>query len=104
MLAKNSFYINPRHYDFCYHKKHIIQACTGPYKHFKNMKIAFYNRNGQNILAKNIFYISPDTMIHVVMKNISFRPLQAHAGPCRPVTDPSRTEIAISQPCAVRLG
>ena len=39
----------------------------------------------KNILAKNIFYISPDTMIHVVMKNISFRPLQAHTGPCRPV-------------------
>ena len=38
----------------------------------------------KNILAKNIFYFSPYTMIYV-MKNISFRPLQAHTGPCRPV-------------------
>ena len=38
----------------------------------------------KDIFAKNFFYISPDTMIHV-MKNISFKPLQAHTGPCRPV-------------------
>jgi hypothetical protein len=57
-----------------------IQAHTGPYRHFKNMKMAFYNRNGQNMLAKNIFYINPNTMIHVVIKIYHsglFRPIQA---------------------------
>jgi hypothetical protein len=28
-----------------------IQAHTGPYRHFKNTKIAFYNRNGQKYVG-----------------------------------------------------
>jgi hypothetical protein len=60
-MAKNVLYINPRHYDLCYYKKYIIQAYmgpyrpiqahTGPYRHFKNMKIASYNRNGQKYVG-----------------------------------------------------
>jgi hypothetical protein len=48
MLAENIFYINPRYYDLCYYKKELfrpVQAHTGLYKHFRNMKISFYNRN-----------------------------------------------------------
>jgi hypothetical protein len=33
----------------------LVQAHTGPYKHFKNMKIAFCNRNGQKHLFSGSF-------------------------------------------------